>query len=500
MIFGLALDGLLRKKGRNLLTMSGVLIGVFALTLIVALGQGLSHAVTDTVASSDNLRQIGLTGGMGIELSNDPADVRIEGEMDDDRRERLLRAAINRRQIRQWSGRRVNEIDDAAIEKLSKLPHVESITPVIIERYQLQLDTPGQKYETPASLSIGVDVGRKRYEERLIAGRYFSGPQADEVILHEYLLYKWGLLTGGDYESVLGRKLTLSSIISEQTDPMQNAPEQIRAMMADMTDEEKKAMGVLMPRLMQQFGQFSGERQSVQREFTLVGVIREQIPGDVFNVIEDGNAVQTDVFLPQETARQLFLGSVVNRELGYPRALVLVDDAENAPAVEQALRDQGYTAFSVASVLEQVETMLTVITVIIAFLTGIALIVSTLGIVNTMITSVLERTREIGIFKAVGATNFQVMAVFLVESALIGFVGGLVGLGVAALATIPGDMIAKSIISDRAAVPYAGGVFVIPLWLALTGPALGTVTAVIAAILPARRASSIDPVKALRHD
>jgi ABC-type antimicrobial peptide transport system permease subunit len=267
-----------------------------------------------------------------------------------------------------------------------------------------------------------------------------------------------------------------------------------------MSDEEKKAMGVLLPRLMQQFGQFSGERQSVEREFTLVGVIREQIPGDVFNVIEDGNAVQTDVFLPQETARQLFLGSVVNRELGYPRALVLVDDAENAPAVEQALRDQGYTAFSVASVLEQVETMLTVITVIIAFLTGIALIVSTLGIVNTMITSVLERTREIGIFKAVGATNFQVMAVFLVESALIGFVGGLVGLGLAALATIPGDLIAKSIIADRAAVPYAGGVFVIPMWLALTGPALGTVTAVIAAILPARRASSIDPVKALRHD
>lgn len=496
MIFGLAMDGLLRKKGRNLLTMSGVLIGVFALTLIVALGQGLSHAVTDTVASSDNLRQIGLAGGMGIELSNDPADVSIEGEMDDDRRERLLRAAINRRQIRQWSGRRVNEIDDAAIEKLSKLPHVESITPVIVERYVLKLDN----YETPASLSIGVDVGRKRYEERLIAGRYFSGPTADEVILHEYLLYKWGMLTDQDYEQVLGRKVKLSSLISEQPDPMENAPEQFRAMMADMSEEEKKAMGVLLPRLMKQFGQFSGERQSVEREFTLVGVIREQIPGDVFNVIEDGNAVQTDVFLPQETARQLFLGSVVNRELGYPRALVLVDDAENAPAVEQALRDQGYTAFSVASALEQVETMLTVITVIIAFLTGIALIVSTLGIVNTMITSVLERTREIGIFKAVGATNFQVMAVFLVESALIGFVGGVVGLGLAALATIPGEMIAQSIISDKAAVPYAGGVFVIPLWLALTGPALGTVTAVIAAILPARRASSIDPVKALRHD
>jgi ABC-type antimicrobial peptide transport system permease subunit len=118
-ILGLAFEGLLRKKGRNLLTMSGVLIGVFALTTIISLGEGLAHAVTDTVSGSDNLRQIGLTGGFGIELSDDPTDVEIDGEMDEVRRERLKRAAINRRQIRQWSGRRVNEIDDATIERLS---------------------------------------------------------------------------------------------------------------------------------------------------------------------------------------------------------------------------------------------------------------------------------------------------------------------------------------------------------------------------------------------
>jgi ABC-type antimicrobial peptide transport system permease subunit len=179
---------------------------------------------------------------------------------------------------------------------------------------------------------------------------------------------------------------------------------------------------------------------------------------------------------------------------------VIADSPDNAPGLEQAIRDKGYTAFSVASVLQQVETMLTVITVIIAFLTGIALIVSTLGIVNTMITSVLERTREIGIFKAVGATNSQVMAVFLTESAMIGLVGGLLGLGIALLAMIPGDAIGSSMIAERAAIPYRGNVFVLPFWLAIAGPALGAVTAVLAAIIPARRAARIDPVKALRHD
>jgi putative ABC transport system permease protein len=332
----------------------------------------------------------------------------------------------------------------------------------------------------------------------VIAGSYFTSSGAPEAIVHEYLLYKWGMLTDGDYAKVLGQKVKLKTIQTELT-PEQQAPPMLQEFMRDLSDEERKAMQVLLPKLLKQFGQ-SNERRAAEREFTVVGVLREQMPGDPFNVIEDGNAVQADVFLPQETARELFLASAVNVELGYPRALVTVTEAEFAPEVEQTLRDKGYTAFSVASALKQIESVLLMITVSISFLTGIALIVSTLGIVNTMITSVIERTREIGIFKAVGATNAQVMTVFLCESAMIGMIGGLLGLGLAALAMIPGDMLAVQLINEKAAIPFDQPVFVLPLWLIIAGPALGTGTAILAAILPARRAARIDPVKALRHD
>ncbi len=496
-ILGLALEGLLRKRSRNLLTMSGVLIGVFALTMIVALGQGLRQAILDTVSGSDNLRQIGVTGGMGIELADDPAAVQIEGEMSEERRDRLRRAAINRRQIRQWTGRRVNQIDDATLEKLRQVEHVESVAPIVVERYEIQIDG----FDKSTNLSNGVDVQRRRYEPRIIAGRYFSAPDADEVLVHEYMLYKLGLLTDADYGKVLGTTLSLRSIVNESDDPMDAAPPQIQRAMENLTEDERKQLQEMLPKILPQIAGFMQQaRKPVERKLTIVGVIREAEPDDVFNVIEDGNNVQVDVFMPQETARELFLSSLINQELGYPRALVIADSADNAPKVEQNLRDMGFTAFSVASALERVETMLTVITVIIAFLTGIALIVSTLGIVNTMITSVLERTREIGIFKAVGATNWQVQAVFLAESALIGLVGGALGLLIAWGAMFPGDAIAESMIAERAAVPYKGSVFVVPLWLALAGPALGAATAVLAAILPARRAARIDPVKALRHD
>lgn len=199
-------------------------------------------------------------------------------------------------------------------------------------------------------------------------------------------------------------------------------------------------------------------------------------------------------------ADKLLRESAGGGDLTYQRALVMVDDPSNAEDVEQKLRDKGYTAFSVATVLKRLESSLTVVTVILSFLTGIALIVATLGIVNTMITSVIERTREIGVWKAVGATNTQVQLVFLIESALIGLIGGLMGLGVAALAMWPGDIIARNLIAQRTSFPYEGSVFIMPIWLQFTGPVLGTLVAVLAAIYPARRASRVDPVTALRHD
>lgn len=229
-------------------------------------------------------------------------------------------------------------------------------------------------------------------------------------------------------------------------------------------------------------------------------MLRELEAQDSFNVVEDGNAYQVDVFLPQETATRLFLSSAVNRELGFSRAVVVVDEARHAQTVEEVLRDRGYTAFSVATVLSRIESFLAGITIAVSILTGIALFVAALGIANTMVTSVLERTREIGLWKAIGATSGQVRLVFLLEAALIGFAGGLVGLGAALLLRIPAEEIAKLLIAERSAFPVRGGLFYVPVWLPLAGPALATAIAMVAALYPAHRAARVDPVRALHHE
>jgi len=505
-MIGLALSGLLRKKGRNTLTMLGVFIGVFALTMIISLGQGLMSVITGTVSGDDNLRQISLLPGFGIKQNDKPEEISIEGDMSERRRDRLRRAAIARSQLRQTSGGQSNRLTEAAMAELARIPHVQSIKPLIIKRYAVDM---GDKH-SESTQTFGVDFSRRHPEERVIAGRYPNSAGADEVMIHEYLLYTWGFITEEQAASVVGKTLVVFTRngVSEEFPQANGTPNaaDLQAAIKELklTEEEMAALLKLSPRLPEIMAKMRGsdtkKSQPVRRELRIVGVLREPEAGDKFNLLEDGQSSQADLFLPDGLADKLLREASGGGEMSYQRALVMVDDPANAEAVEQKLRDAGYTAFSVAAVLKRLESSLTVVTVILSFLTGIALVVATLGIVNTMITSVLERTREIGVWKAVGATNFQVQIVFIIESALIGLFGGGLGLGVAALSMIPGDLIARNLIAQRTSIPFDGAVFILPYWLIATGPLLGTYVAVLAAIYPAMRAARVDPVTALRHD
>lgn len=505
-MIGLALGGLLRKKGRNTLTMLGVFIGVFALTMIISLGQGLMAVITGTVSGDDNLRQISLLPGFGIKQNDKPEEIVIEGDMSERRRERLRRAAIARSQLRQTASGQSLRLTEESLDELRKLEHVQSIKPLILRRYQVDFEG----HHSDGTQTFGIDYARRHPESRVIAGRYPSSNEADEVLVHEYLLYTWGYVTEKQAAGVVGKTLVISSVKGAGEDnpmPMpEMSPQDLQALFRDLklSEAELAAVATLSKRLPEILAKLRGGEQrrgiAIRRELKIVGVLREPEAGDRFNLLEDGQSTQADLFFAEGLADRLLREAAGSGDVVYQRALVMVDDPSHAEAVELKLRDKGYTAFSVATVLKRLESSLTVVTVILSFLTGIALIVATLGIVNTMITSVIERTREIGVWKAVGATNTQVQIVFLIESALIGLGGGLLGLGVAALAMLPGDIIARNLIAQRTSFPYEGAVFILPLWLQVTGPVLGTLVAILAAIYPARRASRVDPVTALRHD
>jgi putative ABC transport system permease protein len=178
------------------------------------------------------------------------------------------------------------------------------------------------------------------------------------------------------------------------------------------------------------------------------------------------------------------------------------DIKEVAARIEKKLRtERGETektqTFTVSTPEELLATIGTVLNIITAFLIGIAaisLLVGAIGIANTMYTSVLERTKEIGVMKAVGAQNKDILMIFLIESGLLGLMGGAVGVILGALVS--------NAIAYIATVQFGTNLLrsVIPVWLVLGCLAFAFLVGALSGTIPAYQASRTKPVDALRYE
>src|SRR5262249_25660335 len=164
------------------------------------------------------------------------------------------------------------------------------------------------------------------------------------------------------------------------------------------------------------------------------------------------------------------------------------------------VKAMGLRANAPLEFIERIRLMYALIFGGMTFVAAVALVVAALGIANTMLMSVLERTREIGIMKAVGAGNAQLISIFVVEGGLIGLVGGSLGMLLAWGASFPGDGWIRSSVSSDVQVFLKESIFVFPPWLAAAVLLFAVLVTTAAAVYPARRAAQIDPVAALRHE
>jgi putative ABC transport system permease protein len=195
-------------------------------------------------------------------------------------------------------------------------------------------------------------------------------------------------------------------------------------------------------------------------------------------------------------------GQQVNRTLsGYGQAVLLMEDAEQQAQLEEALMEEGFFTFSPNQILEQLNQTFAAFQVFVGGVAAVTFLIAGTGIANTLITAIYERTAEIGLMKAVGATTRQVMTVFLAEAAAIGGGGGLCGLGIGLILNQVVNVVARQIASEQ--LSQAGGavdIVTTPLWLLVVAPLFAALAGILAGLYPARRAAALDPVVALRHE
>lgn len=184
---------------------------------------------------------------------------------------------------------------------------------------------------------------------------------------------------------------------------------------------------------------------------------------------------------------------------GYDTVILRATDVSAARELVSQLRGEGFQVQSLELILNLAEQVFTVINVMLSSVGGLALLVASLGIVNTMIMSIYERTREIGTLKAIGASRGDIRLMFMIEAGLIGMLGGVAGI-ISGWAL--GKLLNRVILwyVERENLPVRGDFFVVTPWLALYALLFAILIGVIAGLYPANRAAKLDPLMALRHE
>ena len=227
---------------------------------------------------------------------------------------------------------------------------------------------------------------------------------------------------------------------------------------------------------------------------------------------EEGRAIDKDITFMitgrlkptgTETDDQAFIDINMAKELTgkdvYDGIMVKLDKSGQTPAARTAIEKLGLTCYSAQDEIDSVNKIMNAVTLVLAFFSGISLIVGGLMIINTMIVSVYERTHEIGITKAIGASELDIIKLFLSECIIIGVLGGILGDLLGIIFSFLIDSVGRPMLIAQLGIADFEHLTVINMQILAAGFLISLVISVIAGIYPAWRGAKLDPVKALRQ-
>jgi ABC-type lipoprotein release transport system permease subunit len=485
-ILYLALRNLRQAKLRACLTAMGVIVGVAVIVTMVSFGLGLQRNMLARFKALDLFNEINVFGRSLSSLASGGLDRRGDPER------RGPRGRPNKAPSR--------ILDDAAIEEISKIPGVAYVEPNI--NLWVYMRANGRVLTNSAS-GASVPNSSSRFQT-FTAGGMISSPTADEAVVSERFTKDFGFEKPSD---AVGQ--TVEFLAPEKAGGSGKKEK-------DQTDEDEGPTNFFgIPLADDETEQKSGGIAA--KAFRITGVMSTEIKEGPGQGGFRGLLPPASIYIPLPAARQWGLehrgpmsqvalalargsGQLSDEQAeGYDSAIIRVTDPAKLTEVRQKLTDAGFGSFSIVDQLDQIRTVFLILDSVLGLLGGISLLVASFGIANTMIMSILERTREIGIMKAIGAEDREIKLIFFFEAAVIGITGGVLG----TLLAWGIDAIANRL-AYRFVLKPQGASFIdffsLPPYLSLGAILFALVVSIIAALYPASRAARIDPVKALRHD
>ncbi len=326
-------------------------------------------------------------------------------------------------------------VDKQALSDFLSIPHVTDVAPLANYTGQAALDDINGTIEIRA-----VDSAFFAYAGvASVAGELYGKDETGSVMISEAVLKLFGI---EDPVSVIGKELAIKIFLNKKV-------------------EDQTTLEIM----------------DIPGKFKIKGVV------------EDGQS--SYIYFPLQ---ELLNNVKVER---FEQVQVKVDDAKNIQGVKDVVLVKGFQTQSLSETIDQANKIFSVVQIVLGLFGAVALVVSSIGMFNTMTVTLLERTNEIGIMRALGASKHNLKNLFLSESVIIGFLGGLMGV---VIGFMGGQFFNWGV--NSLAARFGGAktnLFSYPGWFLVVIVGLSLIIGFFSGIFPARRAAGMDPLEALRY-
>jgi putative ABC transport system permease protein len=449
---------------RNSLTTLGIAVGVASLVALLSLGVGLQQLVDRSVARA----------GLFDTVSVRPRQNTPFGQPGEGAGRRAPRDGANLEPPR--------SLDDAARKEIAALPNVLEVNPEVRFTAEARREPNSQLVLVSgmafSSQSSGTLDG--------MTGNFFSSPDAEEAIVQGDMAKRL-LEDGKSTTALLGQEITLRFAQRQALPPPSQQTSSDAPNQAVGPDEEAMGFSIVPS----------------EKKFRVVGVLPASD--------SDGGQVgfnNAGLYLPLAVAEKLQvvqgadLRDVARTSTAVGQRYAALNVRATGPAavaqIEASISHMGFAAFSLIDVTRNLRTFFAIFDLFLGIFGSLALAVASLGIINTLVMAILERRREIGVLKALGAANRDVRHLFFAEAGVMGLVGGvfgvLLGWGIGRMIQL-GTMVYMKRQGLR-----SPNIWSVPWWLVFGAIAFAVLVSLVSGIYPASRAAQLDPVEALRYE
>jgi ABC-type antimicrobial peptide transport system permease subunit len=490
----LSTKNLTRQKARTVLTIIAITVGSMSLILMVSLIVSIRRSVINSFQKLGAFQLVTLVRDPNPPTDN--AQIITNGNNNPDEEEG-------------------KKIDDITLATVRKIPHVIDATAIGPGIWMKTARLDGQtKKIWPNVLSYTPET--KVFEMPLLAGRNLTNTDMDKVVVGTGILETYGYV--GRPKDIIGKKLIFTYDSGPGSGPDWGDPPKAPPQNADKTwYEDKKNQG--MEIAVEIVGVADNQNMDSNQNYInlawakkLMTVVHwewdeteRKACQERMNRLMSQYDKETGENPPtaNENCDNYGKNQLVKEDnftkSGYGSIIMKVDDTDNIELVAKEIQNLGYGATTAKNMVDQINKITLLIGVVLGLIGGISLFVAAIGIINTMIMATYERTREIGVLRACGATRATIRWLFTLEAALLGFWGGVFGLGVSILLGLLARLLVAKFGAALGSIPL-NEIGSFPLWLIAGVIGFTTVMGTAAGLIPAIRASRLNPVEALRYE